>query len=324
MPPNHKKQRGRDNQKKKEAQNAAQQHAAAVVRRAQLEAELQRKFGTPAIETLIQDMAAAAPSKSSSHFTTTEKEDDCIVCYHGSSAEHFVAGSGFLKTVKAHVSLRKKYDGDGWDQLGEASHKFLNDKKYKKHMLDIEFTNFLFALGVSLYWNLTVEEKEHYRQLEQESGRRTLGERKQTPSYELDAILKLGLFIKYDVLPNMTGTGKIVDTEQVRKYNRDLESERGIINCLYRETKQACDCMKTKKVEANGMDKTDLCHGCRKVFLKDKTKKCNGCDTQVYCSEECSIAHWPVHKPYCKFVQRGKKIDEVRRRNNNEKQKTQY
>ena len=75
MPPNNKKQRGRNNRKKKEAQNAAQKKAEAqqaqqkaaelraqqeVVRREQLEAELQGRFGTPAVDKLIRDMASMA------------------------------------------------------------------------------------------------------------------------------------------------------------------------------------------------------------------------------------------------------------------------
>ena len=110
------------------------------------------------------------------------------------------------------------------------------------------------------------------------------------------------------------------------KYSRDLEDERGIINCLYRETKNYCDCMKTKKMEANNMDKMDLCHGCCKVFPKARTMVCDGCQAVVYCSKECSITDWPCHKSFCTYVQKnteaGKINDKYTTQNNNETKKT--
>ena len=172
MPPNNKKQRGRNNQKKKEAQNAAQKKAEAVVRRAQLEAELQGKFGTPAVDKLIRVIATAiiespqpagtatapgAASTSSSN-STTETEDS-VVCYHGSSAQHFVASSEFLKIVKSYVVLTKKNAGCGSDQYQDALDRFSRDEENKNGYLDGEFTNFVFALGVSLYLRITYEEK---------------------------------------------------------------------------------------------------------------------------------------------------------------------
>ena len=325
--PNNKKQRGRDSQKKKEAQNAAQKNAEAVVRRAQIEAELQRKFGMPAVDHLITDMAAAAAavvSKSSSN-ATTEKDDG--VCYHGSSAEYFVAGSEFLKIVKSFVVLSKKYfldDGSDLDRLQDDIRKLLNDNENQKSMLNMELTNFVYALGVSFYLKLTSEEKEKYRRLQQSLDSRSISEMKKTASCELEFILQLGLTIKYDAIPQMIG--EKVDNEKWMKYSRDLVNERGIINGLYRETKNYCDCMKMKKMEANDMDKMDLCHGCCKVFPKARTMVCDGCQAVVYCSKECSITDWPDHKSFCTYVQKntdaGKINDKYKAQNNNETEKT--
>ena len=324
MPSNNKKQRGRESQKKKEAQNAAQKNAEAVVRRAQIEAELQRKFGMPAVDHLIKDMAAATVVSKSSSNSATEKDD--VVCYHGSSAEHFVAGSEFLKIVKSFVVLSKKYFlyGSDLDQLQDDIRKLLNNEENKKIMLNMELTNFVYALGVSFYLKLTSEEKEKYRRLQQSLDSRSISEMKKTASCELEFILQLGLTIKYDAIPQMIG--EKVDNEKWMKYSRDLVNERGIINGLYRETKNYCDCMKMKKMEANDMDKMDLCHGCCKVFPKARTMVCDGCQAVVYCSKECSITDWPDHKSFCTYVQKnteaGKINDTYTAQNNKETEKT--
>ena len=130
----------------------------------------------------------------------------------------------------------------------------------------------------------------------------------------------MGMSTKYDAIPQTKG--EKVDHEQFRKYCRDVESERGIINCLYRETKNDCDCMKTKKIEANGMDKTDLCIGCRKSFPKARTKICDGCKAVVYCSKKCSKSDWLRHKPFCtKEQERVKKVVEMQRKKHDKSKK---
>ena len=200
-----KKQRGRrDKQKRIEAQKEAQQKESELraqqeaedvraqqelaIRRAEMEktlrrAELEALLGTPAIDKCIQEIAraasmtavatvsSAAVSQSSSSSSTVGQPK--VVCYHGSSAEHFVAGSEFLKIVKSYVLLQKKY-GNGYNQeRNDAYNKFFRDKEKRKIRYTDEFANFLFALGVSLYLKVTSEEKENYRGL-QTSGGRTL------------------------------------------------------------------------------------------------------------------------------------------------------
>ena len=350
-----KKQRGRrDKQKRIAAQKEAQQKESEVraqqeaedvraqqelaIRRAEVateaektlrRAELEALLGTPAIDKCIQEIARAASttaattvsiaavSKSSSSSSTVEQLK--VVCYHGSSAEHFVAGSEFLKMVKSYILLQKKYAGGGLTQeKKDAENKFFRDQEIRKIRYTDEFANFVFALGVSFYLKVTSEEKENYHRL-QTSGGRTLGERKQTVSFELEVILKMGMSSKYDAIPQTKG--EKVDHKKFRKYCRDVESERGIINCLYRETKNDCDCMKTKKVEANNMVKMDLCNGCRKSFPKARTKICDGCNAVVYCSTKCSIDHWPCHKPYCTKEQERQANIDVNQRKNNDKTK---
>ena len=326
--PNNKKQRARDSQKKKEAQDAAQQKAmvvraeteatvrhtqaqqqavvdqnVALLLQAQLRADLERKFGAPAVENVIQDMAAeaaAAAAAANSSSTSTTEQDDGAVCYHGSLAKYFVAGSAFLKVVKSYVVLCKKYEEGDLDHYQDALDKFYRVRENKEIMYNVEFPNFVFALGVSLYLKLPSAEKENYRKL-QMSKNAPWGQVKQTASYELQNILKLGLSIKYYMSPPTKG--EKIDHEKFRKYRRNVNSERGIINCLYRETKKHCGCMVTDKGRANNMEKMDLCHGCRIVFPKAKTKLCDGCTEVVYCSTKCSVDAWPRHKPYCTNAQ---------------------
>ena len=323
MPPNKKKQR------------AAQKKAEAVVRRAQLEADLQGKFGTQVVDQLIRDMAsvmidspqpvgtgtgtAPGSASASSSNSTTEKEEGVVVCYHGSLAQHFVAGSAFLKIVKSFVVLNKRNAGCGSDQHRDAYNKFFADKE-NQTMYNEEFTNFAFALGVSLYLKITAEERENYLRLQQTTDNRLWKETLKSPSYELEVILQLGLTIKYNMMPQLIG--EKVNEKQLLKYLRDVDTDRGIVNRLYRETHNQCDCMKTKKNEANKMDKMVLCNACRKVFPKADTKLCDGCKAVAYCSEECSSTDWPHHQQFCKCTKKlaeATKINEVRRRKKNNK-----
>ena len=309
--PNNKKQRGREEKKKR---NQAQQEAkeAAEEQQAWRKAEearvrLRGLFGTPAIDELIADMsrstlstaAAAVASKSSSSFPKAEKrEEDAVFCFHSSSAEHFVAGSEFLKIVKSYVVLDKKYI-DNEDQRNPAHNKFFAEKENKNVYLDGEFTNFVFALGVSLYLNLSSEEKERYYKLS--SREQKIG----TAYFELLLIIELGLNIKYIFVPFLDKTKSqqksIDDREKAMKYLRDIGTERGLINCLHRETKQYCDCMASKKDEAKGMCKMERCNSCRREFLKKLMKKCDGCESVVYCSKKCCKNDWSYHKIACEL-----------------------
>ena len=85
-----------------------------------------------------------------------------------------------------------------------------------------------------------------------------------------------------------------------------METERGLIYCLHRETKQYCDCLVTKKDEANAMGKMERCEHCHTEFPKKLMKKCDGCEMVVYCSRDCCSQNWPYHKPHCANIQERK------------------
>merc|ERR1712238_588822 len=98
--------------------------------------------------------------------------------------------------------------------------------------------------------------------------RNSYGSEKYSPPFEahLQFILCLGIKSKYLHSPLSA------DTEKLHKYGRDIMTARGIINCLYRETKTFCDCMKPYKIDAVGMDKLGSCYGCRKKVSKTQLK----------------------------------------------------
>ena len=89
------------------------------------------------------------------------------------------------------------------------------------------------------------------------------------------------------------------DADKVKRYGRALSLDRGVINCLSRETKSFCDCMQAKKMEAKGMAKRELCLGCRITFPRKDMLICGGCKSAMYCNEECQTKDWPKHREMC-------------------------
>ena len=331
--PSNKKQRGREEKKKKiEAQKEAKR--AVEEQQAQQDAEklrarLRGLFGTPAIDEVITDMArssistapstatattavAAASTSSSSSSLTTKRPDGVMACYHGSSAEHFVPGSKYLQMVTSYVSLLKKF-GDGAQQK-DASDDFFCDTENQTIIFDDEFTNFVFALAVALYFNLPEKEKDvsFYVGLE------TWEEQKATAMHELRVVITMGLNIKYAFKSYNTLSKQERSDNRVKlvKKFREMGTERGLIIVLSSETKTIdCDCMAIKKSEAKDMKKMQRCNGCREEFdeeLSNGLMKCK-CNMTHYCSEACQIAHWPRHKLVCN-KKKTKKIPAVSRR----------
>merc|ERR1719491_1730549 len=91
--------------------------------------------------------------------------------------------------------------------------------------------------------------------------------------------LLLLLYIRYYYIPKHEG--KDVDSSEseylidLKKYFRDVQTERGRINCIAREI--PCDCMKEKLIEAKLMEKVASCYGCQKEFSKNQMLRCKGC-----------------------------------------------
>ena len=270
--PNNKKQRGRDNQKKKEAHNEAQKKAERKQQLARLEQDLQRKFGTPGIDELLNELVISSSS--------------VTACFHGSVAKHFVAGSEYSKILKTHTKLRKKNLGD-YGKINE----FLNQAKNRNRVLDPNFAQFIFAVGVSLYCKLTPRERKLY------SRPAPTTDVENSIIFELWSITQFAIDIRYNCIPQ--ANNQEVDETKLNKYDRDIDTERGLINCLHRETKRYCTCMASNKIEAKNMEKMEQCAGCAKLYPKDRLKACKKCDLVFYCSLQCCENDWPMHKKDC-------------------------
>ena len=283
--PNNKKQRGRDNQKKKEAHNEAQKKAEREKQLARLEQDLQQKFGTPEIDELLKELALSS---------STAAEETKVVCYHGSVAKHFVAGSEYSQLLKTCIKIQKKNFGGGdyENQFGKVD-EFL--KKNKNRVFDQNFAQFVFAVSVSLYCKLTPREKELY-------SRSTEAKLENSIILELYMITQFAIDIRYSCIPK--GNNEEVNMKKITKYKRDIDTERGLINCLHRETKRYCTCMVSNKIEAKDMDKMEPCAGCGKMFPKDKLKACKKCNLVWYCSLKCCEDMWPMHKKDCQYYVR--------------------
>ena len=92
------------------------------------------------------------------------------------------------------------------------------------------------------------------------------------------------------------------DPDKLKRYQRAIilcDDDRGVINCLFRETKPYCDCMDDKKTEAKSMDKIEYCNGCHNSFSRESIKKCRGCKVAFFCSKDCYKKNWPAHKERC-------------------------
>ena len=80
-----------------------------------------------------------------------------------------------------------------------------------------------------------------------------------------------------------------IPNTRLNRYIRNIEcDERGIINCLSRETKAYCDCMNDKKREVKGMDKTEFCVGCKIYFPRDGMMKCKAAKLQCFVPKTAS------------------------------------
>ena len=209
-----------------------------------------------------------------------------MTCFHGSTLAKFNDPT-FMQAIQAYFDMRgavkeamavieTTYQGNHRNVMDEELkgnlfppvllfQKF--DSDHKHLIVDTDFCDFVFAYCTHLYltsWN------EH--------------------NLMVFRLLTLGFDMRY-----IKQVGKGVETgigsqnyDKVAKYNIDIRLERGVINCLARET--PCSCMNPKKAEAKEMDKNGTCCGCKNEFLKQTLKACTGChNTTRYCSRQCQI-----------------------------------
>jgi len=140
---------------------------------------------------------------------------------------------------------------------------YVDNKVYLK---DLNFIRYMFAFCTS--WYLKTK----------------------TTNYEMKVLLGLATVYKYSS-----------DDEKMKRYGRAIQLDRGVINCLSRETKSFCDCMQAKKMEAKGMAKKERCVGCGIIFPRKDMKICKGCKISGYCNEDCQTKDWPKHRGNCRL-----------------------
>ena len=65
-----------------------------------------------------------------------------------------------------------------------------------------------------------------------------------------------------------------------------------------------CKCLDSKHEEVKSIKKIGICHNSNcslpdNFALRSKMLCCTQCRNANYCSRECQVAHWPVHKEFC-------------------------
>jgi len=216
-------------------------------------------------------------------------------CYHGSTEEQFDGRGGgeYLKAVeeffyRSQKQGRKQDSSTAQMDAANLSKNFSND--YIHLMKDPGFGKFVIAWCTREYLKSKLKKPVHRSNVK--------------------VLLALGLLIKFHYVPR--GMGEDVgpgstNMENISKYNRDIYTDRGIINCLTRWT--PCKCMNGGKTDAKKMEKLGYCFGCESQFPKETLFVCAGCHDVKYHNRDCQIQHWPEHKIQCKEKQRLQRLD---------------
>ena len=196
-------------------------------------------------------------------------------CLHGSTSDHFSDGRAYKNVIKEYLMVSLLTQEDGWREKFDAD--------YLIYLADLNFAQYIFALCTSWYLKMN------------------------GTSPELNDLILLAVRIKCILFPKYSEEGdEKPDYTKFQRYYRAIDNndERGVINCLSKETKSYCNCMKDKKTEADGMEKTDKCVGCQHSFPRSDMMKCSGCKVAMFCKTEgCYDKHWPKHREACKEFQ---------------------
>lgn len=211
-------------------------------------------------------------------------------CLHGSTVEA-VGNPQYAHVLETYERLvESTIDSEDSEEFRRLLEEF--QKGYGRFLCDDEFGKYIFALSVEGF---------HHPEIQSD--------------HMLTKNLELALDIRYRHIPqweqwqrDASPAGASPDPEHRTrttkwlKYHRDIQTKRGIINCLARETMPYCNCMKDWKKEAKSMDKIAVCNGCRETFPKPTMLACSKCMSARYCSTECQLKDWSKHKERCKKI----------------------
>merc|ERR1712238_207972 len=196
--------------------------------------------------------------------TITATMTKTITCLHGSTAE-------------AYDSVCYKIAIDEWgDILKQCTSVATVPDFFQKHqslVADLDFIKYIFSFTTRLYLDNNFLKDNELLKL------------------RVRSMIRLGIICKYD------------DGDKINKYCRDIDTYRGIIKCLARETLSAsCECMKASKLEAQAMEKLGECFGCMEEFPKMELRLCTRCKVAKFCTNECMKKHWSEHKVNCNLL----------------------
>jgi hypothetical protein len=66
--------------------------------------------------------------------------------------------------------------------------------------------------------------------------------------------------------------------------------------------KTPCGCLDETKELANELEREKICEGCEILYPRDQFQTCFKCKIETYCSKECQVKDWPIHKKMCKCL----------------------
>jgi len=198
-------------------------------------------------------------------------ETTIATCHHGSTADNFAEGSKYRMVINEWLSI---FILMILADTNEAEFRIVISNfhvKHKKLMNNPEFNQCVFAVATDIFLNSSGSEEYS------------------SSKPKLLNVLRFGIRSKY-----------YGDRDKYNKYLRDIETNRGIINVLYRETNTFCKCMTPYKEETKTMEKVGHCYECCQEFPKKLLRRCSRCLVTQYCSNTCMKKSWPTHKQFCR------------------------
>jgi len=240
-----------------------------------------RTVVTSSSDTVIENISAigvatgtaSATKKGGGTVETTETltMTSAISCTHGSTTKNLADGSNYHKIIDKWMSILKNTTNPTENDILMMA-KFWT--KYDHLEKDTAFIEYLFAFVLNMY----VKYDGRSGSFDQSSCMKMV-----------QHVLGFGLSLKYD----------FVDREKYMTYTRDIHTEKGIVDCLSRETSEFCHCMENLKSKAEIMENVGMCYGCYQKFSKTTLNCCSRCHFAQYCGEKCMKKDWSYHEEFC-------------------------